>query len=133
MTDRLVDGQFILQVLAVLLGGAGVQLVIFLLRRRAEIRNLNTSSEGALVNSANQLVDRLQVDAVSARGEIARLSKRADDMQEQHSQERAEYTRRLEAVRGESNRLSGEIARLRTDLDIAHRQIEQLRDQLRRP
>ena len=114
------DKGFALQVLAVFLGGGTVQLVIFLARRRAEIRQLDASSGAVTTEAANNFITRLQLDGDHLRQQIAQM--KAD-----HLREAEEMTRRLTIAHEETVRLQREVAILRTDLDIALRQVEQLR------
>lgn len=113
------DAGFALQVLAVALGGGTVQGLIFLFRRRAEIKELDAKADAIGLEAANNFITRLQLDADQLRQQVSNL--RAD-----HLRDVEEMTRRLVAAQEREVRLQREVATLRTDLEIARRQIEQL-------
>ncbi len=113
------DTGFLLQVLAVFLGGGTTQLAVALLRRRAEIKQMDAQASSVSLDASNRLIERLQLDAEQLRQQVANL--RAD-----HLRDVEEMTRRLTAAQEREARLHREVAILRTDLDIARRQIDQL-------
>lgn len=113
------DAGFILQVAAVFLGGGSVQLTIALLKRRSEIKELDAKADAVGLEAANNFITRLQLDAEQLRQQIVNL--RADQVRDIE-----EMTRRLTASQEREVRLQREVAMLRTDLEIARRQIEQL-------
>lgn len=104
-----------------------VQLLIFLLRRRSEIRALDRGSDAGLLTSATELIAKQQADSDSLRHEVVRLGDSHRDLQESMTKERAHFTHQLAIAHQENVRLSAEVARLRVDHDIATRQIAELR------
>lgn len=127
---------FLLQVAALVTGGGIVQLTIFLLRRRSELQKMDRESAAPLLKEstgmlaehrawAKEQIDRLQ--EAEQRG-----TARIKALQEQLEHERKGFQDQLDRAHEENKRLSRELARLRTDQDIALRQIEELRLQLGR-
>lgn len=72
------DAGFALQVLAVALGGGTVQGLIFLFRRRAEIKELDAKADAIGLEAANNFITRLQLDADQLRQQVSNL--RADHL-----------------------------------------------------
>jgi len=115
-----------LQIVAVLVGGAGVQLIIFLLRRRAEIRALDTTADSSVLGSANQLIDQLQEEVTDLRAEVRQQK---DEFAAYRAQSTAAMDRGNQTLaddRANLARLSTDLARVRSDLVIAHAQIDDL-------
>lgn len=113
------DAGFALQVAAVFLGGSSVQLIVFLVRRRAEIRELDTKADAVALEASNNPITRLQLDAEQLRQQI-------QGMRTDHLREIEEMTRRLGLATDEGVRLQREVASLRTEIAIAQRQLDQL-------
>ncbi|MGH3752414.1 MAG: hypothetical protein ACRDRP_06910 [Pseudonocardiaceae bacterium] len=111
--------RFVLQVVAIALGGGSVQMVIFLIKRRSELRSLDATSGSAALTSANEYIATLQ------NGEQA-MRARSEAMQKQWDTERALLTDALDNERRQVARLSADVARFRADLAVAESQIEQL-------
>lgn len=111
--------RFVLQVVAIALGGGSVQMVIFLIKRRSELRSLDATSGSAALTSANEYIATLQS------GEKA-MRARSEAMQKQWDTERALLTDALDNERRQVARLSADVARFRADLAVAEAQIEQL-------
>lgn len=126
-----IDSGFLLQVLAIGLGGGTVQLLIFLLRRRAEIRELDAKADASLLTSANDLISNLRQITDSNRSELADMRRALAAVTEESRVLTRDFTSRMASAQVENRRLSTEVARLRTDLDISQRQVDQLRAQLR--
>ncbi|MGQ0774536.1 MAG: hypothetical protein ACT4NY_08985 [Pseudonocardiales bacterium] len=116
----------VLQLLVVLLGGSAVPLIIFLFRRRAELRQLNSASDATLVTSASTLIDKLQEDGNILRTQVADLNTRIEELEDEQRTDRVEFARQLTVAHDETARMSVVVARLKTDLAIAHRQIDAL-------
>lgn len=127
------SSQFLLSVAAIATGGGFVQLLIFLLKRRSEIRALDRGSDAGLLTSANELISRQQADSDALRKEITRLSGAHRDLEAAIAAERVHFTRQMDIAHAENARLGGQVAQLRTDLDIANRQIGELRRMGGRP
>lgn len=118
--------QFILQGAALLLGGGTVQLGIFLLRRRAELRQLNTASDVAVNTVSDTLINRLQEDGGIYRARVKDLETKVEQLETRSAAQRAEFTDLLKIAHDENSRLTTRVAQLQTDLDIASRQIRDL-------
>lgn len=89
--------RFILQVLAVLLGGGSVQLIVRLLSRRSELRKVNSESDSVVVAAANNQVLRLE-------GEVQRLMTNHTELKKELDQERIQRNRQVSAMQTEHNR-----------------------------
>jgi hypothetical protein len=109
-----------LQTLTALLAGAVVPLLIYLFSRRAQLRQLNTSSDATLVTSATALVASLQ-------DENKVLAVRIERLERDRANDRTDYAAQLARAHNENSRLAAQVAQLQTDLDIATRQITDLR------
>lgn len=110
-----------LQLVVLLLGTVAVPLLIYLFSRRAQLRQLNTTSDATLVTASATLVKSLQTQIEVLDAKIARLE------QEQRI-DRGGFVAELTRARDEILRLSGTVVALRTDLDIACRQLTELED-----
>lgn len=115
--------QFALQVVALITGGGIIQLIVYLLKRRSEITALDRTSAEPLLTKQDAFIDRLQLSEVKAQGLVAQLEERI-------ANERRDFTSSLAVAHRENDRISAEVARIRTDLDIAARQVEELRRRL---
>lgn len=118
--------RFVLQVAAIALGGGTVQMGIFLLKRRSELRSLDATSGSAALTSANEYIATLQSGEKAMRDELVKVQDRFEAMQKQWETERAELTEELVNERRQVGRLSGHLARYKADLSVAEAQIEQL-------
>ncbi len=134
---------FILQIAAIAIGGGSVQLVIFLLRRRAELHKLDAESDSTLLDSANIYIGTLQTGEKALRDEVAALKTEIRVLKEEWANERAEMRREwdgervantlaLEASNREVSRFRLELARVQADLMGAQAQIEELATRLNR-
>ncbi len=115
--------QLILQIVGVAVGGTVVQFVVFLIRKRSELRTLNTTSDSLVVSTSNQLMDRLAAAEISGRREVDRLNALLVN-------ERQGFTRAINSCRGEIGRLGADLARLRTEHDIAQARIRALTERI---
>jgi len=111
--------RFILQVVAIALGGGSVQMAIFLLKRRSELRSLDAASGSVALTSANEYIATLQSGEMAMRGELNNAQKHWDD-------ERAVLTEALDNERRQVGRLAVDLARCKADLAVAESQIQQL-------
>lgn len=118
----------LLSILTVFLGGSAVQLIVFLLRRRGELKKLDTESsvltataKNTQADATDKLIIRLQQD-----GETYRVIAR--ELQAEMERLRRDTAEQLRIAHEEHERLTGRIATLQTDLDIARRQIRDLTD-----
>jgi len=115
--------QLILQIVGVAVGGTLVQLIIFLIKKRSELRGINTASDSAVVTTSNLLMDRLAAAEAKGREEIDRLNRLLGTEQQN-------FTRAINSCRSEINRLGAEVARLRTELDISQARIRALNERI---
>lgn len=119
--------RFILQVAAVATGGGFIQLLIFVLKRRSELRNLDATSGSAALASANSYIATLQTGENAMRSQLDKAH--ADIrgvMQKQWDVERAALTDALDNERRQVARLAADLARYRTDLAVADARIAEL-------
>lgn len=114
--------EFVLQVIAIFLGGGTVQAIIALLKRRAEIRGLDASAGAVSLEASNNLITRLQLDG-------QQLREQQSSQHGEHLREVEELTRRLTSCAETVTRQQREVALLRTDIGIAQQQIQQLTGQ----
>ncbi len=115
--------QLVLQIVGVAVGGTLVQLIIFLIKKRSELRNINTTSDSLVVTTSNQLMDRLAAAEITGRSEIDRLNALLMN-------ERQGFTRAINSCRGEIGRLGADLARLRTEHDISQARIRALTERI---
>lgn len=101
-------------------------MVIFLLKRRSELRSLDATSGSAALTSANEYIATLQNGEKAMRGERDNIRAWSEAMQKQWDAERALLTDALDNERRQVARLSADVARFRADLAVAESQIEQL-------
>lgn len=125
--------RLLLSVLTVFMGGGAVQLLIFLLRRRAELRQLSTTSEVNQATAAETLIRRLQEDGATYREQVAGLHTKLERLEDRHVQAQRDFAAQLRDAHIENTRLVTRVAQLQTDLDIAGRQLDELRWRLGRP
>jgi len=118
--------QLVLQIVGVAVGGTLVQLIIFLVKRRSELRGINTASDSAVVTTSNLLMDRLAAAEAKGREEIDRLNQLLTD-------ERQGFIQAINSCRSEVGRLGAEVARLRNDHDIAETRIRALTERISGP
>jgi chromosome segregation ATPase len=118
--------RFVLQVVAIALGGGSVQMGIFLLKRRSELRSLDATAGSTALTSANEYIATLQGGEKATRDELDKVQARIQAMQRQWDIERAELTVALENENRQVARLSGSLARCKADLSVAESQIQEL-------
>jgi hypothetical protein len=118
--------RFILQIFALIVGGGTVQLLVFLLKRRSELRSLDTASDATALNSANAYVVTLQAGEQKLREHLAVLEVRIGNMQRTWDIERRAHTEALNNAHRELSRVTAEAARMKTDLAVAQAQITKM-------
>jgi hypothetical protein len=118
--------RFVLQVCAIALGGGSVQLGVFLLKRRSELRSLDATAGATALSSANEYIATLQSGEMAMRTELDKMQSRSETMQKQWDYERAELVEALDNERHQVARLSGYLARLKADLAVAESHINEL-------
>ena len=118
--------RFILQVAAIATGGGFIQLLIFVLKRRSELRNLDATSGSAALASANSYIATLQTGENAVRGQLDKMHADVRAMQKQWDVERAALTDALDNERRQVARLAADLARYRADLAVADARIAEL-------
>lgn len=118
--------RFVLQVVAIALGGGSVQMAIFLLKRRSELRSLDATAGSTALTSANEYIATLQGGEKAMREELNKAQARIQAMQREWDIERADLTVALENENRQVARLSGYLARCKADLAVAESQLEEL-------
>lgn len=118
--------RFILQVAAIATGGGFIQLLIFIFKRRSELRNLDATSGSAALTSANSYIATLQTGENAMRDELDKMRARIESMQKQWDIERATLTDALHNERRQVGRLAADLARYQADLAVAHARIAEL-------
>jgi hypothetical protein len=97
-----------------------VGLLTYLFSRRASIRQLNTTSDAAIVTSASTLVTQLQT-------QVQILTEALEKLDTRRSADRTDFANQLARSNSETSRLALLVAQLQTDLVIANGQIEEMR------
>lgn len=120
------NSQFVLQVAAIAVGGGSVQLAIFLLRRRAELRTLDATSGSTALTSANAFILTLQSGDVTRVAEITALKAEAQSKELRRDAERDADRAAMDNAQREISRMSADLARTRADLAAAQAQIDEL-------
>lgn len=118
--------RFILQVAAIATGGGFIQLLIFVLKRRSELRNLDATSGSAALASANSYIATLQTGENTVRSQLDKMHTDIRAMQKQWDGERAALTDALDNERRQVARLAADLARYRADLAVADARIAEL-------
>lgn len=129
--------RFALQVIAVFLGGGSVQIFAIIVKRRAELRQLNTASdvnqaaaEEKRVTAADTLIRRLQEDGAVYREQVTALQTKVERLENRYETAQRDFAAQLRDAHLEHARLTTRIAQLQTDLDVSQRQIDELRRRL---
>lgn len=122
--------RFLLGILTVFLGGGTVQLIIALIRRRAELRQLNTAADVNTSTVTDTLIKRLQEDGVVYREQVKEYIAKVERLEARYEQAQRDFAAQLQDAHNENTRLVTRIAQLQTDLDIANRQIADLRQRI---
>lgn len=133
--------RFVLQVLAVLLGGGSVQLILRLAFKKSDLRKTNTESDSVVVNAANNQVLRLEAELARAFTELqgvreelgserASRAKQITEVQRVNTQLSVDAQDRsnemVEEFRKENERLNKVIVKLQIDLSKANAKISVL-------
>lgn len=130
MTAAAGDGgdtlRFILQIVGVFVGGSAVQLLIFLLKRRAEVRQLDTSSDVSLLGAAQAQVRQGTETEAALRKVIDDKDARIVSLERRLTVEQGDHARALDEAEQTTARLSAELARARTELSTLRFQIDQM-------
>lgn len=130
------DG-FLLAILPLLTAGGIINLFIFWLNRRPNLKALDRTSGASLLMGANEAYAKLQLtnDSLTTRidtSDAARVRDNADfrvelgRIQSDHAQERRGLVSQLQRANAEIERLTILLVQRTTDLSIATRQIQDL-------
>lgn len=129
--------QAVLGVLTVFTGGAMAQLLVFLLRRRAEIKDLDAkaalslaTADSSLLDSATAYAAQLQATVTGQATMAEKLTARIDHLEKALDEEQERSRRNAEIAHAEIGRLSAVVAQLRTDLTIANGQVERMQAEI---
>lgn len=116
----------LLQIIAIFLGGGSVQLIIAIVRRRAEMGEIDARTESLTSEISTKLNERLaeEVKRQSAKAEV--LEERLELAKEKADIEIADLVYKLEQALATNKRLAADVARLRVDVTLANAQIEEL-------
>jgi hypothetical protein len=121
------DRTFILQVLGGIMSVGTVQLVIYLLKRKGELKALDRTSESSLLTGASDFAGQLTARIESQDKLVSRLEDKITKLEESHEKEREELVEELRTANREIKRLRGVIVRQETELRIAQGNNEELR------
>lgn len=124
--------RFILQVAAIFAGGGTVQLTLFLLKRRGELRQLDTASDATALNSANAYIVTLQAGDKTLRAELDALKAELRAEDRRGDIDRESSAQALENASREIARALAELARVKADLVVAQSQVAELGERLAR-
>jgi septal ring factor EnvC (AmiA/AmiB activator) len=133
--------RFVLQVLAVLLGGGSVQLILRLAFKKSDLRRTNTESDSVVVTAANNQVVRLEAELARAFAEVEKVRSELSSERSSRSAQITEVQRvntqlgveaqarsneMVEEFRKENERLNRVIVKLQIDLSKANAKISVL-------
>lgn len=117
----------LLQIVGVVVGGGILEFIRRMLVRRAELRNLNTQTDTTINTSYRELVDTLTAESKRYQQQVLELLERVERIETRYDTAQRQFTAQLNDAHNENSRLATRVAQLQTDLDIAHRQVEDLR------
>lgn len=116
----------ILAIVALILGPGGAAVILFLLKRRPELRKLDATSGADALKSANEYIKTLQAGEKSVRADMERIALKVTVLETQLVAERLAATEALASSQREIGRLSAELARVRTDLAVTQAEMIEL-------
>jgi len=117
----------LLTVLTAALSGGASTLILGLVHRRGELRRLHTEADVNVSTVTDTLIQRLQSDGNIYREQVRELQNKVDHLENKYERQQRDFISQLRDAHTENTRLSTRVAQLQTDLDIANRQIEELR------
>lgn len=123
--------RLVLQIIAVFVGGSAVQLLIFLIRRRAEVRQLDTSSDVSLLGAAQSQIKQYVEVEEKLRATLADREARYAELENRLVAERAAHARALTEAEQTNSQLSADLARARSELSTCRFQLAQMDPQNR--
>jgi uncharacterized protein YPO0396 len=118
-------GHVDLPTMALILTGAVVPLLIYLLSRGPQLRQIKTTAETNLAATATALAEALQ-------NQVKILEDKITQLEKERSEDRANFVRQLNRAHDENERISILVAQTQTDLDITTRQIAELKSSHKR-
>lgn len=110
---------------------ACVPLVAVLFTRRASLRQMDTNSDATVSGTYKELVNTLQAEAIRHTAQVKDLTDRVAQLESRADQAQRAFTQQLSDAHAENSRLSTRVAQLQTDLDIATRQVAELRSRMK--
>lgn len=123
-----------LSVLSALLATGLVPLWIYVGNRKSQIRLTDTQSGvnkatavSTEIEASSKLITQLQQDGETYRGIVRDVQAELERLKERHERDQKEFAAKLTIAHEENQRLTVRVAQLQTDLDIAVRQLEDLR------
>lgn len=117
----------ILTIITALLSGGAGPLILGLVHRRGELRKLHTEADVNVSTVTDTLIQRLQADGNVYRELVRELQNKVDHLEDKYERQQRDFISQLRDAHTENTRLATRVAQLQTDLDIANRQIEDLR------
>jgi hypothetical protein len=115
-----VDSATILTFASAVIAGGVVPLVTFFYLKRGQLRQLDTTADATQISAAAELVAMLQ-------DQIKELTIKLEKAESRQTTDRTNLTEQLTRAHEENSRMAAIIAVQQTDLDIARRQIAELR------
>lgn len=125
------DRNFLLTVLSVFLGGGAVQLLIFFVRRKSDIKALDRTSEASMLSGASEFTAQLQARLSALDNTNSNMEAKLVQLNERHEVERQELIDSMKAANREITRLRNAVIRLETELHIALGHNKQLQEILK--
>lgn len=119
--------RYAMPILSLLLSGGAVAIWRFIYTRRAELRKLRTSAEVDVSGISDKMLERLQSDVGMYRDQINTLQTRVTYLEDRYDGAQRDFTTQLRDAHLENTRLNTRIAQLVNDLDIANRQLDDMR------
>lgn len=114
-------------------GGGGIaQAIAVIVKTRAEQGKIRSESRLNYTSVTDKLITQLQADGDNYRGIVRELQAEVERMRARQEEQQRDFNERLGDAQTELVRLRTRITQLGSDLDIALRQNEELRAELRR-
>lgn len=118
----------LLQLITAILGsGTAGTLLVFLLSRKSQLRATAADAGVKQATAQDLLIQRLQDDGATYRDEVKELKAQVDRLEARYDKAQRDFAEQLQVAHSENSRLATRVAQLQTDLDVAERQIVELR------
>lgn len=101
-------------------------MIIFLLKRRSELRSLDATAGSTALTSANEYIATLQRGEKEMRGERNKMQARSEALQKQWDSERSALTDALAGERHQMARLTANLERCKAALAVAESEFDAL-------